>query len=159
METEIYYKTIQLMLAPAVMISACALLLLGISNKYSSIFNRLRLLNDERRRLHTKIKDDKELDFWETTRLQSISKQLADLMNRLKLVRNVILSYVIGLLMFIVTSLLIGSEIFLNSKTTDYISLIIFIGGMLCVGIGLLFSLTETLKGYKIIELDVKAEE
>jgi len=44
-----FLKAIQLMLAPAVMISACGLLLLGINNKHSSITNRIRLLNEERR--------------------------------------------------------------------------------------------------------------
>jgi hypothetical protein len=70
---------IQFMLAPAVMISACGLLLLGINNRYSSIANRIRLLNEERRRLVLKIKDGKELDFLESNRLASIKKQLDQL--------------------------------------------------------------------------------
>jgi hypothetical protein len=158
MGTDIYFKTIQLMLAPAVMISACGLLLLGISNKYSSITNRLRILNEERRRHHNKMNSDKELDYFETTRLQSISRQLQQLLFRLKLVRNVILFYVMGLFLFIFTSLLIGIDIFLNTKITDYIALSTFILGLISVGIGLIYSLTETLKGYKILELEIKAE-
>ncbi|MCX6159440.1 MAG: DUF2721 domain-containing protein [Ignavibacteriae bacterium] len=158
MGADIYFKTIQLMLAPAVMISACGLLLLGISNKYSSITNRLRILNEERRRHHNKMNSDKELDYFETTRLQSISSQLQQLLFRLKLVRNVILFYVLGLFLFIFTSLLIGIDIFLNTKITDYIALSTFILGLISVGIGLIYSLTETLKGYKILELEIKAE-
>jgi hypothetical protein len=158
MGADIYFKTIQLMLAPAVMMSACGLLLLGISNKYSAVTNRLRILNEERRRHHNKMNSEKELDYFETTRLQSISRQLADLLNRLKLVRNVILFYVIGIFLFIFTSLLIGIDIFLNTKLTDYFALATFISGLLSVGIGLVYSLTETLKGYKILELEIKAE-
>lgn len=158
MGTDIYFKTIQLMLAPAVMISACGLLLLGISNKFSSINNRLRLLNDERRRYHNKLNQEMVLDYFETTRLQSISKQLNELLCRSKLVRNVIISYVTGLFLFIITSLLIGVDIFLNTKVTDYFALSSFILGLLSIGVGLVFSLTETLKGYKILEVEVKAE-
>ncbi len=158
MGAETYFKTIQLMLAPAVMISACGLLLLGISNKYSSVTNRLRILNEERRRHHNKMNSGAELDYLETTRLQSVSRQLDDLLGRLKLVRNVILFYVLGLFLFIFTSLLIGVDIFLNTKITDYFALSTFILGLVCVGIGLIFSLTETLKGYKILELEIKAE-
>jgi hypothetical protein len=146
------------MLAPAVMISACGLLLLGISNKYSSITNRLRILNEERRRHHNKMNSDKELDYFETTRLQSISRQLQQLLFRLKLVRNVIVFYVMGLFLFIFTSLLIGIDIFLSTKVTDYFALSTFILGLISVGIGLIYSLTETLKGYKILELEIKAE-
>lgn len=158
MGTDIYFKTIQLMLAPAVMISACGLLLLGISNKYSSINNRLRLLNEERRRHHNKLNQENNLDYFDTIRLQSISKQLNELLCRSKLVRNVIISYVIGLFLFIFTSLLIGVDIFLNTKITDYFALSTFILGLISIGVGLVYSLTETLKGYKILEVEVKAE-
>jgi hypothetical protein len=159
MQTEIYFKAIQLMLAPAVMISACGLLLLGISNKYSSINNRIRLLSEERRRIHNKIKDGGELDYMETTRHQSIARQLTDTLDRSKLVRNSISFYVTGLFLFILTSLVIGLDSILVTKVTDYIAVFVFILGMISVGIGLVFSLKETLKGYKIIELEVKAEE
>jgi hypothetical protein len=158
MGAEIYYKTIQLMLAPAVMISACGLLLLGISNKYSSVNNRLRLLNEERRRHHNKLNQGSELDYLEIIRLQSISRQLEELLDRSKLVRNVIVYYTIGLFLFIFTSLFIGIDIFLNTKITDYIALSTFILGLLSVGVGLVYSLTETLKGYKILEVEIKTE-
>ena len=61
MNSEDFYTIIQLMLAPAVMISACGLLLLGITNKHTSITNRIRLLNEEKRRLLIKMSDDKNI--------------------------------------------------------------------------------------------------
>ncbi|MCI0472556.1 MAG: DUF2721 domain-containing protein [Ignavibacteria bacterium] len=159
MGSDIYFKTIQLMLAPAVMISACGLLLLGISNKYSAITNRMRLMSEERRRHLYKIKEGKELDYLETTRLHSVIKQLGELLVSARRVRNVISSYVIGLFLFILTSLIIGLDIFLNVKVTETIALITFIAGMLSVGNGLVFLLLETLKGFKIIEVEAKLEE
>lgn len=159
MGTDIYFKTIQLMLAPAVMISACGLLLLGISNKYSAITNRMRLMSEERRRHFYKIKEGKELDYLETTRLHSVIKQLGELLVSARRVRNVISSYVIGLFLFILTSLIIGLDIFINIKVTETIALFTFIAGMLSVGNGLVFLLLETLKGFKIIEVEAKLEE
>lgn len=50
-------KVIQLMISPAVMISACGLLLLGANAKYSNVLNRIRLINDEKRRLVMKTAD------------------------------------------------------------------------------------------------------
>jgi hypothetical protein len=159
MGTDIYFKTIQLMLAPAVMISACGLLLLGISNKYSAITNRMRLMSEERRRHFYKIKEGKELDYLETTRLHSVIKQLGELLVSARRVRNVISSYVIGLFLFILTSLIIGLDIFINIKVTETIALFTFIAGMLSVGNGLVFLLLETLKGFKIIVVEAKLEE
>lgn len=159
MGNEIYFKVIQLMLSPAIMISACGLLLLSINNKYSAINSRLRLLNDERRHYSTRISEDKELNFFETTRLQSITKQIDNLLYRLKLVRNVVLSYVVSLFLFIVTSIVIGLDIFLKTRTTDYIAMVTFVAGMISVGIGLIFSVRETIGGYKIIEVEIKSED
>jgi len=154
-----FLKAIQLMLAPAVMISACGLLLLGISNKHSSITNRIRLLNEERRRFLFKMKDGKDLELIETIRYQSIGKQLDDMLYRLKLVRNVIVFFVCGIFLFILTSLIIGLEMFLNINEMEYLKIICFILGMLSVAIGMIYSLTETIKGYKIVVLEVKADE
>ena len=44
-------QAIQAILAPAIMVSACGLLLLGLLNRYTVIMARIRALNDERRRL------------------------------------------------------------------------------------------------------------
>ncbi|MBN1633138.1 MAG: DUF2721 domain-containing protein [Ignavibacteria bacterium] len=147
------------MLAPAVMISACGLLLLSINNKHSSITNRIRLLNEEKRRFLFKMKDEKDLELFETIRYQSIGKQLDDMLYRLKLVRNVIIFFVSGIFLFILTSLIIGLEMFLKINEMEYLKVICFILGMISVAIGMIYSLTETLKGYKIVFLDVKADE
>lgn len=152
-------KLIQFMLAPAVMISACGLLLLGINNKYSAIANRIRLLNDERRRYNTKIKEGKELDFIELTRYASLREQLNQLFNRLGLVRNCVISYSSAIFLFIITSFLIGLEFFFELRMATILMTMIFILGMLAVGIGILFALLETIRGFKVIEIEIKAED
>jgi len=156
---EIYLKIIQFMLAPAVMISACGLLLLGINNKYSIIVNRIRLLNDERRRCTLKLRDGKELDYLESVRLESIIRQLAQLKERLQLVRNCVMSYSTAIFLFILTSLLIGIDVLFDYKMTMFFMVATFILGMLAVGIGSLFAMRETIRGYKIVEFEIKAEE
>src|ERR1035438_10732904 len=88
-------EVIQLMLAPGIMISACGLLILGINNKYSMVVNRIRLLNEERRRILGKL-SDKSFNLEENVRIASISKQLLALGYRVKLVRNSVLSYTIA---------------------------------------------------------------
>lgn len=146
------------MLAPGVMINACGLLLLGINNKYSSMINRIRLLSEEKRRFMVNIERNKELDYMETLRLQSIVKQIEVLQYRLKLVRNCILSISIALFLYILTSLLIGVEAFAGTYLTKYIFISTFALGMIAVGIGMIFFLTDTLKGYNVVQVEVKAE-
>lgn len=159
MDTQTLIKIIQLMLAPAVMINACGLLLLGINNKYSAMMSRIRMLSEEKRRYLNKVKDSKELDYLETTRFQSIVKQIKVLQYRLKLIRNSILSLTIGLFLFILTSILIGIEAFVGLAASKYIFISTFALGMISVAIGLIYLLKDTMKGYNIINLDIKADE
>ena len=54
-------QAIQAILAPALGISAVGLLLLGLSNRYSTIVNRIRLLADEKRRITRQLTDSSSI--------------------------------------------------------------------------------------------------
>lgn len=153
-----FVEIIQLMLAPGLMISACGLLLLGMNNKYSLVVNRIRLLNDERRKIIHKL-DDKELNYYENVRLASISKQLDSLIYRVKLVRNAVLAYTVAVALFVLTSLFIGAEEVLNISRFSSVITVFFSLGMLSVLIGVCFAAYETYKGYQIVKFEVIAEE
>jgi len=150
-------QVIQLMLAPGLMISACGLLLLGMNNKYSLVVNRIRLLNEERRRVLTRV-GERELTYEENVRLESISLQIDKLTLRVKLVRNAVLSYTMAVAMFVITSLLIGIQYFTVLNFNVFIT-IIFLLGMLSVLAGVLYAAYETKEGYNIIQLEVKIDE
>lgn len=151
-------EIIQLMLAPGLMISACGLLLLGMNNKYSLVVNRIRLLNDERRKILYKM-DDKDFIYQENVRLASILKQLDALVFRVILVRNAVLSYTIAVALFVLTSLSIGAEEIFNINRLNTLITILFSLGMVSVLIGVIFAAYETYKGYEIVKFEVEAEE
>lgn len=151
-------EIIQLMLAPGLMISACGLLLLGMNNKYSLVVNRIRLLNDERRKILHKM-DDKDFNYHENVRLASILKQLDALVFRVMLVRNAVLSYTIAVALFVLTSLSIGAEEIFNISRLNTLITILFSLGMLSVLSGVIFAAYETYKGYEIVKFEVAAEE
>jgi Flp pilus assembly protein TadB len=151
-------EIIQLMLAPGLMISACGLLLLGLNNKYSIVVNRIRLLNEERRKTLRKI-DEPEFSYQENVRLESISKQLEKLTYRVKLVRNAVLFYTIAVALFVVTSLFIGfSYLFDVTRINSFITTF-FLLGMVSVLCGVIFAAYETYKGYEIVKFEVESEE
>ncbi len=151
-------EIIQLMLAPGLMISACGLLLLAMNNKYSLVVNRIRLLNEERRRALHKL-GDKEFSFQENVRFESITKQLEKLTYRVGLVRNAVLSYTLAVALFVLTSLLIGfGYLFEVTKINSFIT-ILFLLGMISVLVGVLFAAYETWKGYVIVKFEVDSDE
>jgi hypothetical protein len=151
-------QIIQLMLAPGLMISACGLLLLGMNNKYSLVVNRIRLLNEERRRSLKKL-DDKELTLQENVRFESINKQLERLTYRVKLVRNAVLAYTIAVALFVLTSLLIGFGYLFDITRLNSFITILFLFGMISVLFGVIFAAYETYRGYEIVRYEVESEE
>jgi hypothetical protein len=146
------------MLAPGIMISACGLLLLGMNNKYSLVVNRIRLLNEERRRALHKL-GDAEFNFQENVRFESISKQLEKLSYRVGLVRNAVLSYTIAVALFVITSLLIGIGYLFELTRLNSIITIFFLLGMVSVLVGVIFAAYETYKGYEIVKFEVESDE
>jgi Protein of unknown function (DUF2721) len=149
---------IQLMLAPGLMISACGLLLLSMNNKYSLVVNRIRLLNEERRRLFHKA-GEKEINYVDNVRLESITNQLEHLVMRVRLVKNAVFSYTLAVASFVATSLMIGINFFSGYQNLSFVIIAFFLIGMILVLVGVGYAAYETIKGYSIIKYEVKAEE
>lgn len=146
-------ELIQTILAPGIMISACGLLILGANNKYSIVVNRIRVLDEEKRKLKWN-KEEREMSDKETLRLQNIRQQIHLLYPRIKFVRNAVLSYSIAVSLFVLTSILIGFASLITEKLGD-LALVTFIVGMLSVFIGSFFMAKEVIWGYKIVTLEV----
>ncbi|MBI9053453.1 MAG: DUF2721 domain-containing protein [Bacteroidales bacterium] len=145
-------KVIQAMLAPGLMISACGLLILGMNNKYSIVVNRIRLLNNEMRKIHhleNKMDDD-------VKREKNIGLQINKLNDRVRIVRDAVFAYSFAVACFIIASLCIGINLYTKSSVVEFLSLIFFLIGMLTVLIGVLFAANESLKGYKIVRIEIE---
>lgn len=147
-------QAIQAILAPAVMITGVALLLLTFNARHGSLVNRIRLLDDEERQL---LRKRRKLDEVETLRLRSIKNQLHLLLSRLLYVRNGMLCLLLGAIFFVLTSFSIGLAYFSASAgLTQTMIDLTFIPGMLLVLIGVVFLAVETYVSYRVIEIEVK---
>ena len=140
-------EIIQAMLAPAIMISACGLLLLGMNNKYSLVINRIRTLNVEYRSLDETCK----------TRKDCIHSQLPPLENRMRMIKNTVWLYTIGIAMFIFTILSIGLFIYFDLELLSNIAMLVFVGGMMSVLVGIFYAAHEVRLGYKILEIELNS--
>lgn len=144
-------QLIQGMLAPAVMISACGLLLLGMNNKYSLVVNRIRLLNEEKRKLF----HQERMDNIDSNRLSNIELQISHLIGRISLVRNAVFSYSLAIALFIVSSVLIGVTINQRTPGFDWLIVAFFFAGMFSVFVGIIFAAVEVWKGYRIVKIEI----
>jgi len=144
-------QLIQGMLAPGLMISACGLLLLGMNNKYSLVVNRIRLLNEEKRKIFHQPKIDEN----DSSRLSNIELQISHLIGRISLVRNAVFGYSLAVALFIVSSVLIGLTIRKNTPGFDWLIVAFFYAGMFAVFVGIVFAAIEVWKGYRIVKIEI----
>ena len=144
-------QLIQGMLAPGLMISACGLLLLGMNNKYGLVVNRIRLLNEEKRKLfHLDSMDEND-----SNRLSNIELQISHLIERISLVRNAVFGYSLAVALFIVSSVLIGLTINKSASAFDWLIVAFFYAGMFAVFVGIVFAAIEVWKGYRIVKIEI----
>ncbi|HUK29059.1 MAG TPA: DUF2721 domain-containing protein [Candidatus Acidoferrales bacterium] len=151
--------TIQDVLAPAVMITGVALLLLTFTARHSVLVNRIRLLDDEKRHLNERLASSKNLDKTEEVRLKSIKDQLNLLLSRLAYVRNGMLCLLLAVLFFVLTSFSIGLSLFpIPSESTQIAISVTFTLGMLLVLAGVAFLALEIFVSDKVIVVEVTEE-
>lgn len=145
-------NVIQAMLAPGLMISACGLLVLGMNNKYSMVVNRIRLLNEERRRDDT---GEKELSDKHRQRRDNIVIQLELLRVRIRLVRNSVFGYSVAVAFFVISSLFIGLRLMVAHSLIEWLIVGFFVCGVLSVLIGVINAALEIQQGYKIVTIEI----
>jgi len=136
-------------LAPAIMISASALIILALQGKYSQLIDRLRSLNDERRRL-------KNIENPSKQRLANVIDQIEAILLRAKMVRNSIVSLYLAISLFVLSSIIIGIRLIFGVKIPISPSLIAFMVGMVFVFMGVLYALRDIGNAYHIAQLEVR---
>ncbi len=150
-------QAIQSILAPAVMISSNGLFFLGLNARQTSVFSRIRLLNDEKRKILREINDGVESDRCDDIRCLSIETQLTSLLRRGWYVRNCIICCALSVGAFVLTCLAIGMLFYLDSNARG-LPLYLFIIGMLLVLSEVIFLGLDELVSYSVIMLEVRGK-
>ncbi len=113
---------VQSMVTPAVMISACGLLLLSVSNNLGRIVDRIRDLNTEDRGLAAEV---------EAVRRLSIRNQIDLLLRRALLLRNACGLLYLAVAVFALTSLCVGLSA--AGHIFEVLMLVLFVIGLATV--------------------------
>lgn len=151
MDTPRIIQEIQYAIAPAVMVSSSALLLLGFQNKFSNLASRFRALNQEKRNLLHKA----ERSAAEEARLGNLTQQVEQLARRAKHVKNAIIFTYLGILCFVGTSMLIFADGYVALQLY-HLTIGIFILGFVLLLASSMEMITETRLFYEIISLEKK---
>ncbi|NJO74575.1 MAG: DUF2721 domain-containing protein [Leptolyngbyaceae cyanobacterium RM1_406_9] len=129
-------QTIQLIIAPVVLITACMLFQNGVLARYASLGQRIRSLSHERFEL---LRSGKE-DMFNLERLQAIDRQLPLLTLRHRLIQRSALLAMGAIAIFIFTMFAIALSVALSAGIIGSIALLLFLigTGVLLVGIFLI---------------------
>ncbi len=152
-------QAIQTILSPAIMISSSAFFLSGLNARHSTLVNRVRLLNDEKRRLIKEFVKRGELEYTENVRFLSIKNQIDILVRRIWYIRNAMLCHITAAIFFVLTSFTIGLNIFFATPFVREIPLYLFVVGLFLVLCGVCFLGIDVLVSYRVILIEVKGEE
>lgn len=146
-------QTIQAILAPALMISACGLLLLGLNNRYTTVVNRIRLLNDEKRR---KLSDPEGIDreYVDALRFESVMRQIPSLLIRANHLRRALIFLWLAVVSCLISSVFLGAGLFISANGA-VLAVWIFMFGLLAAAAGVVFALFDITLAYKVLKLEV----
>lgn len=151
---DVAIQSISVAMTPAVLFTASALLLAGLQNKYSTLIQAVRSLNDERRRFL----QEKSLAAWQTDRLKSIDSQIPHLLARAKLVRDAVFMLYLGTLLFLLSSFVIGLA-YMGWAPMAVLVVGLFALGLAGLIVGILFALAEARLSYRVVKLEVGLEK
>ncbi len=132
---------IQPFLAPAIMISAGALLSIAQFARYTAIINLIRNLNQERLAIFQAMDqaNPENLELM-SERSSGLEHQVSKILTHAAMVKNALSFLLGGILMMLLCSLTIGASFVYNPLET--VALILFVGGLasMLVGLGLLLA-------------------
>ena len=121
-------KTIQLILAPVVMVTACGVLLNGMLAHYAAINDRIRALVGERLGL-TLLTPAADRYAHATERLTEIDHQVPTLLRRHRQVHDAILLINAAVVTLVSSMFIIGAAALADSDTLGTIALFVFLAG------------------------------
>ena len=137
------------MVSPAVMVSACGLMLLSLGNKYARVVDRIRNFAAELRALR---KLGPNITAVDRHRLEILAVQIPDLFRRGRLMRNAVLFFYVAISFFVICS-------FLLPVTKSWVPLAAFCLGMASVFVAVLLAGRETLLSFRLLNLEVPPDE
>jgi Protein of unknown function (DUF2721) len=151
MNLEMIARTIQFILAPAVVVNACAVMMGGLLAHYAAINDRLRALNRERLERLKNPDDPITLE-----RLNEIDMQTPTLLKRHRLARNAVFSIYLAISVFVISMFVIAVAVVLEAVWVSTLALIVFLSGALLLLLGLGFITLEILGSHHTIEFEVR---
>ncbi len=142
-------------LAPAVALSACAILVSNAQSQYSDLVDRLRDLNAERRR----IRAEHEVPTSHVERLRSVELQLPVLYRRAGMLRTAMVLLFGAMMAILTTSFMIVAGTTLGWEILSHATKWVFFGGLVAVFGALAALMFEVTLTFRVVRYELGLAE
>lgn len=158
MSAQTVAQTIQLILAPVVMITACAFITSGLMTRFVRINDRMRNLARERFDLLRTASQDPSArdDLFFQQRLRETNLQLPRSLHRHQILRNALLFVYCAMATFIVDMFTIGMSALLNQSWLASVALGIFLLGTTLVFFAVILEIIEVIRSHHGLNEEVQ---
>ena len=157
MSAEMVARTIQLIIAPVVMVTTCSIMLGGLLGHYATVNDRLRAMSRERlyllRMARTKAA---AADPIALERLDEIDSQVPELLRRHKLVRDAVLAVYCAILVFVADMFVIAVSAVVDYPWIASLVLIVFLTGTAALLLGVLLMAREIRSSHRAVEFEAR---
>jgi hypothetical protein len=146
-------RTIQLILAPVVMVSACAIFVSGLLSHYEAINGRMRAMARERLEI---LRGHLDGDGIASERLGEIDVQLPQLLQRHALVHHSLLSAYFGILVLVSSMCVIAFSALTAAEWLITLTLAMFVAGILAVLLSVVLIALEVRTSQRAVAFEVE---
>ena len=153
MDVQTAAKTIQLILAPVVMVSACGILLTGMLAHYGGINDRIRKLTGERLEL-SQLQPAEGHEALARERLTEIDHEVPMLIDRHLQVRHAILLANTAVAILVVSMFVIAAAALGHSSVTGTVALFVFLAGTAAVMGSAVFMALEVRNSHRAVSYE-----
>ena len=152
MNVEMVTHTIQLILAPVVMVTACGLMLNSLVARYGSINDRIRGMSRERLDLLRKMSTS-HLD---NERLTEIGTQVPDLLHRHKQLHDALIFIYAAVLVFIGNMFVIAMASVVQTNVLATLVLVLFLMGIALMFVAVLIVTLEVSNSHRALNFEAQ---
>jgi Protein of unknown function (DUF2721) len=156
MDLEMIARTIQLIIAPAVMITSCCIFGAGLLTHYAGIGERLRLSVRERVDLLREMSADKNAHTIAKERLEDLDDQIPQLLRHHWLMRTSLAAVLFGMIFYILDMFVIAFSVIANRASLYSLILVVFMPGVTSQLVGVIYAVVDAFMSHRIYAFETR---
>ena len=156
MNAQAVVNIIQLIVAPAVMVTTCAILLGGMQGHYAAVNDRLRAMARERLDLLLGSGQSSNPAAFVSERLEQIDQQLPDILRRHKRIRDAVLLVYCAVLVYLLSMVVIAVAVMTASAWLSIGALLVFLAATSLLLLGITLTILESRASYRAVQYEVQ---